>query len=626
MESNISQDLSNYQKMLSAISTKETKIVDMAVKNISVIQDSRTSLQTYQGTEPQSADLNKEFVTESTLQDSSKDVFDNLLSSLLLNSANTNNTDKYTLQMLSSEKESTKNSTANTITFFTKPKDMQKADDFFTAIDNWEQTEQAKSLLKLTESTYATTTNTYGRIQNEKYFANIGTKLGQLDASRTNVASANLLLNTFDNLFELNEHPLTKRTNNLYESQVVSYEKYLKNLEARVDPYDKSQSWKKFFSEVFSKDTAKEIGNVFLDTATSFGLGIAKSLLPSFKFKFKDANELKDIKPFLMDYWDFKELGFVLYDDSELSQYGPWSYTHIAKDFRQRDDVEKEINSALLKNFLGIEPPQASKEDAKKESEAVANERLAMSLLFDQLIATNSLLGQHQFMLQIKEDRDFKEAILKNKTINNFYFRIKNIGIPETKRPTVNSIYGHSGNNFLVNTQASMEHKTEMTIVCDRNFDVLEYLIRLSGLGICETGKVIEENKDGFRTYNLSTVSSTNNKLTATLGILNGRDLAKEFYMENPDWDFSKEGSTAKNLGLEETNANIATVAYAKLPYFTFKNFKIVNLNYNFKFDSTKVDSALLEIKATITWTRLQVEWLSAKDYFEDTIETVTDS
>lgn len=244
----------------------------------------------------------------------------------------------------------------------------------------------------------------------------------------------------------------------------------------------------------------------------------------------------------------------------------------------------------------------------------------AQSQLFDNFVAQNSLLGQHQYRLNIGKAA-FAE--ISEDLYNDFQFRARGIELPDLQRPVTDSLYGHTVLSMHSSLQANSEHSANITFICDRNFKTLEYLSRLAGLAI----KVDDH-------YNLSTVYDSSytedNDTTATICIDNGRTLAKAVNFENREWQFEKEAPIAANLGLkgvvvnEATKQGVPKVTYAKLPVFLLEHFRIINLDYSFKFDSTSVDSKLFEIKATVTWTKVTVKWETPADIFYSPISKST--
>lgn len=499
----------------------------------------------------------------------------------------------------------------------------------------------------------------------------VGAPVNKLTVSEFNVASANGMLSSLDNLFGSN---LSTGTLKLHESFSVSYEKYLTSLK-KVNPYNNKEPWNEFFKKIFSKETLTEIGSVFLDAASSFAIKLLNSLIPTFSFS--KISEIGDIKALLkgtksdtfektiegdrtknkyvvngkevtvvnfmdtldkaykslltvfksnrrdVDHWDASSVTYL--EDREFFEtksYKPFinkipsqiqSGVFEKTPHMQRIDESVPSLEFALMSLLGI-----------KYSGDVSKDQTA---LFKDFVSKNPLLGQHQYTLRIKKHSAKNVNYISDRIYDELIFRAKNIEFPTYQRPTSNSTYGHSGLTQLTSLQASAENKAVINIICDRNFDVLEYLIRLSGLGICTTGELpLEEDtlKETSRTYNLSTVadaSYSDNLSSATLRILNGRDLAKANFMENRELQLETQNISAANLGLPDQGTNKGTITYGKLPVFLFENFKIANLDYPLSFDSTKVDSKLLEIKATVTWSKVQVKWEAAQDIFYSSVQ-----
>jgi len=446
---------------------------------------------------------------------------------------------------------------------FAENSDLQKAENLGEWLDNWYGSSNEKALLKL--------------VENSK---NVGSSLKDLPVSRTNVTSTNTMLTSLDNAFGWN---LSKGTEQLMESKSVSYETHLKNLELTVDPTDRDESWGDFFKKVFSKNTLKEIGSTFTDAAVEFGLNFIRSFIPSVTF-----NNVEDSK------WE--------------SDFGK---------------IQTSTISMALLSLLGIDFSRDSKSSADKDVAKVLHD----------FVAKNPLLGQHQYTLRISKPKCKVGNSISEDLYNEFIFRVKNVDFPTYQRTTANTSYGHSGMTLLTSLQATAKHEAVLNIICDRNFDVLEYLIRLTGLGICTTGELPTNEADLKKTtriYNLSTVadsSYTDELDTATLRILNGRDLLKANNMMNRETDYSKTEPTAINLGFDDVpGASRSLVTYGKLPVFLLENFKFVNLDYPLNFDSTKIDSKLLEIKATVTWTKASVKWEEAGDPFYGSPESESDN
>ena len=499
----------------------------------------------------------------------------------------------------------------------------------------------------------------------------VGVPVSKLAASDFNVSSANSLLSSVDNLFGSN---LNSGTLKLHESFSISYEKYLTSLK-KVNPYNNKEPWDEFFKKIFSEETLTEIGSVFLDAASSFAIKLLNSLIPTFSFgKVSEIGDVKSLlkgtksdtfekaiegdrtknkyvvngkEQVLVDFMetldkDYKHLLAItklFQRDLEYWDETSITNTETAISFGTTFDSFLDILTENYQDFQELESSahiQSINENVPtvefalmsllgiKYTEDVAKDQ---SALFKDFVSKNPLLGQHQYTLRIKKHSAKNVDYIPDKIYDELLFRAKNIEFPTYQRTTTNSIYGHSGLAQLPSLQASADNKAVINIICDRNFDVLEYLIRLSGLGICTTGGLpLDEDtlKKVSRTYNLSTVaddSYSDNLSSATLRILNGRDLAKANFMENRELQFETQNVSALTLGLPEQGTSRGLVTYGKLPVFLFENFKIINLDYPLNFDSTKIDSKLLEIKATVTWSKVKVKWEAATDHFYSSVQ-----
>lgn len=544
---------------------------------------------------------------------------------------------------------------------FAENSNLQKAENLGEWLDNWYGSSNEKALLKL--------------VENSK---NVGSSLKDLPVSRTNVASTNAMLTSLDNAFGWN---LSKGTGQLLESKSVSYETHLKNLELTVDPTDRNESWGDFFKKVFSKNTLKEIGSTFTDAAVEFGLNFIRSFIPSVTFnnvedskwesdfgkiqlkgtensKWKDdfkkqqdpTSEKPSLKIFLNgqtlktedgDFETYREAYFINPKQTEppskttvpdfisflhgkgTKKIALNSSVEESKDKYNSLDQDATTTSMALLSLLGINFSRDSKSSTDKDVAKVLHD----------FVAKNPLLGQHQYTLRISKPKSKVGSSISEDLYNEFIFRVKNIDFPTYQRTTANTSYGHSGMTLLTSLQATAKHEAVLNIICDRNFDVLEYLIRLTGLGICTTGELPTNEADLKKTtriYNLSTVadsSYTDELGTATLRVLNGRDLLKANNMMNRETDYSKTEPTAINLGFDDVpGASRSLVTYGKLPVFLLENFKFVNLDYPLNFDSTKIDSKLLEIKATVTWTKASVKWEESGDPFYGSPKSESDN
>lgn len=530
---------------------------------------------------------------------------------------------------------------------FSENKNLKEAENFGEWLDGWYGSTNEKALLHL--------------VENSKF---VGAPLGSLELSRANVASANTMLSTIDSTFGSD---LSSGTLQLLNSFSVSYEKPLKSLK-RINTKNDQESLGQFFSKIFSVDTLKEIGSVFVDAAAEFGLKFVSSFIPTLTFGGVDDWESRadNLSPVLMDWIDawtstnssktvskqkyyesfekrYKSLfapkigggksnsGSVRYS-SQKAWYSDEFYTYdeneiknIQKDFNQFDQAVATTEMGLL-SLLGI---KYSREKGSKYS-ADAD----VSKLFKDFVTKNPVMSQHQYILRVNKHKATCDNSITEDLYNELLFRIKGVDFPAYQRSTANTNYGHSGMTLLTSLQASAKHEAVLTVVCDRNLDILEYLVRLTGMGVCTSGE-FKESKPGeglekvARIYNLSTVSDSSYSDTpssATLRILSGRDLLKANNMEERDLDFGQTEPTGLTLGVadeDDPKNKREKVTYGKLPVFLFENFKFVNLDYPLNFDSTKVDSKLLEVKVTATWTKIKIKWQKDTDIFRSTAEKV---
>lgn len=434
---------------------------------------------------------------------------------------------------------------------------------------------------------------------------------------------------------KLNNQVLEKVTNNtnlnaLGQLAKVDNEPLIK-LNARVDPKDNSENFLDFTKKVFSLDTLKET----LDFTKDLGIGLGKftlknvlnALIPDIKSK--DIKKLKtrfNNDDSLLSATIQDIIGKPVVDKLEQKYYeGKEEKTKVVGKYQHivAGDIASVLELAIVKK-LGI------------STEHKVRERQDLSNLFKSWITSNPLLGQHQFNLTIKSLANLKitkDLVDVNTIEKNLTFRVQGIKIPDIKRNVSNMSYGHSLFSNINNLQASTENKADLEIICDKNLDTLEYIIRLAGLGVCEN---FNENTQ-TKTYDLSTISDSNfNEETyncAFLDIYNGRDLAKSVYMENLEWEFEKTGITKKALNIDylldaktntladqkQSSSTSEKVVYAMLPQFYFENFKIVNVDYSFSFEAGS-SAKLLKLKTTCTWSKMYIDWVSPERYFYDTV------
>lgn len=453
----------------------------------------------------------------------------------------------------------------------------------------------------------------------------------------------------------------SSKAEQLNNSNSVSYVHFLPNLDQRVDATNNDESFAEFSKKLFGRETWEEIGATFTDAATEIGLGFIKSLIPDLRFIKKEDKSYKEAgfgKGGKLDHSfkrDFRDFNYSVAENDIWKDILGEEYSQVSTVIRTSDTVADTIYSnasdrilasgggladLIELNILGKLEISTNHSIARTDANINKYTRVVssdfsiqdQSELFTKFVANNPLLSQYQFNLSlvdnIKDQQNtdtVKELTNDSDIIKNLIkFRIRNISIPNYSRPVDNSNYGVSILSTISSLQPSADYKADITIICDKNLDVLDYLIRKTGLGL-------RENKIGDTSkYNLSTVTNVKtNSFTATLSTINGRDINKSLRFENLDWNFAKNAPTASYLGTnysldfvengatrETASASRDTVIYAYLPEFTFENFKFINLDYNFSFEASTTNSKLLEIKATVTWTKLYTTWKESKDTY----------
>lgn len=284
-----------------------------------------------------------------------------------------------------------------------------------------------------------------------------------------------------------------------------------------------------------------------------------------------------------------------------------------------------------------------------------------------EMVSQDPLLSQYQFDLQIptterKEKSngseetitDLSASMYQHNDTSHAYtnYRVKGITFPAYKRKVTDTHYGVHTLSTHTDLYASADHTATLTIIVDKKMEVLQKLIT----NVTGNGHVAAKYID------LSTVSSANvpNSATvATLQIRNGRDILKSIGMENPDWKLDQEqsiGTVQDKTGYDSDNINFDASAdfnnkaalakvkgntekaerlkekankakkvdstvkktmvemYNPLPKFQFWGFKIINLDYNFNFDTE--GGNVFEIKATVTWSKAEIIMQPAKDIY----------
>lgn len=489
--------------------------------------------------------------------------------------------------------------------------------------------------------------------QNNKEFILKSTAVlnNQNNVDTTLARSINSALRSTTNVFrgDLN---FDSKIEQLKRSNSVGFNNYLTNLNARLDTTNNDESFVDFTKKIFSKDTLTEIGELSKTAAIDLGKDLLKSLIPKISFNKKEDNLRKLPRRFFYEEDLLTKDILNIIGTLETVNVYPFQFIGYTKKYiigsangladRLELAIIEKLGISTKHTFVNIDYGETSKKYPIK-----GFTRQDQSKLFENWITKNPLLGQHQYNLSIKS--------LSNQKIKNNYsdiatttdiekdltFRVQGIKIPDIKRNVSNSIYGYSTISTLNNLQAETENKAELEIICDKNLNTLEYLILLTGLGICEN---INE-KDNQKIYNLSTISDSNfneeNYNYAILSIYNGRDIAKALYMENPEWEFEKTGISKDSLNInydldykasiskennkksKENNKKDVSkpsekVIYAMLPQFTFEDFKIVNIDYSFDFE-TNTSAKLLKLKTTCTWSKMYIDWVSPEKRFYDT-------
>lgn len=510
--------------------------------------------------------------------------------------------------------------------------------------------EATKGLGKLIKSSKEIASNSINYVKDE--ISNFTKKVANFKDKYINAETFYSVEKKVSNFLETSQSLLANAGN---------YEHYLTQLDSKVDPTDRSESFEDFSKKLFSKETANELGSVLVDELANLGDNLIKSLIPKITIKNNQDSFEDDLKKYYVRLQTYliKNRGIedLEIKDSNISKvlgdlenYSRAQVIDNPKDFIDTvnaakivkwnygsinglaDQIELKIlqklnvstNHNIYKSSISLKDSQGNTTKTIQFNSDFT--RQDQSQMFKNLVSKNPLLGQHQFMLtlpnmvntQVVKDLDY--SFIENQLAN---FRVQSLKIPDVSRINTSNLYGNSIINQLPNLQANLENKAELNIICDRNLNTLDYLIRLTGLGLQEAAE------DDQIVYNLSTITNSNfsrENTIAKLSILNGRDLAKAIYMENPEWMFDKQSPTAKNL---EVNYNVDTLAetesptrenvlYAKLPEFVFENFRVVNLDYSFKLATSSLK--LLEIKALCTWTKMYINWVDTSLLYYDTL------
>ena len=470
---------------------------------------------------------------------------------------------------------------------------------------------------------------------------NVNKSINQLSTSREAAVSGIATVNHFLNLFGTS----SEKSTSLLNSKTVSYETYLTGLASRVTTENTGKSadeeWNDFWKEVCSTETAKEIGATFIDAAAEWGTSIVKNIVNAFtNFSFinksseypGDTKAAEQFNPALFPRTlndtdgvkTAKDSFAVVFGNSEKpnKRVNLKTFELLPESKNTTEDGKVEdSNAAKLINTVTT----ASEKFIKKSLQLILDSQKetttsTVSQIFDQFVANNPLLSTHQFVLTLPRldstGTDLTSAYL---------FRVKGITIPSVKRDTSKLLYGFTNTSAIVNNFAKATSKADLTFSCDKNMDVLEQLITVAG-----TGVHVKDKDEDY--YNLSTVSDSDDHWSniegaanACLRVCNGRELAKIFNMTNKEFNFENKtfNDAAKLLNNDQelkTSTSSSTMNYAKLPVFTFENFRITNLDYNLKFD-TKTKQPL-SVKATATWTKMKVVWEDDQDLAYAEVDT----
>lgn len=255
------------------------------------------------------------------------------------------------------------------------------------------------------------------------------------------------------------------------------------------------------------------------------------------------------------------------------------------------------------------------------------------SILFKKLCQENPLISGYQFDLYINDKAEDKELEKLNKTVRwsgghsedrkipyeisdsktvpgdtkDLFtsawqnYRASGLTIPSIGRNTSKVNYGYTAFSVISNSQSGFEHKAELTITCDKALDELVYLTQI-------TGTSMKLDTDLFDLTTIADVSSKHrgNGGTAILQVRDGRALTEylDFNEQGDLVDVIKPAQKQNDSG-KSTGENTG-IEWAYTVQFIFEKFKIINTDYEFVFDATS-NNTLLNIKATVTWTRMQI-------------------
>lgn len=497
-------------------------------------------------------------------------------------------------------------------------------------------------------------------------------------------------------------------------SESVGFQGYLSLNTASYGSVVRDDGWKKSFSSIFNKDTAKELGSTFADLGLDLLIEIANQNLNGWTPRNGKlaADSYERFKAFSRNVGYYNAIGFLDFDQyyydrpsitkilgtddvdfSRIKKYylpgkpqGEYitdesSYTRTVRFIQDASEHESAVQSAKYdgvtstarKSSLAIvdsnifieedyEQPVADTILDHKPTKIDLVERALIDLVQPQgesfkngyiheMVSKNPLLSTsqyHLFIKPLKENNSITTAYyndgghvletanvtgIKNldKTTRwlnsteshydldnqgNFAnekthysagsawknFRIKGLPIGSFDRQSAGINYGVQILNLIPNLQADSDYKAEITIICDRALDELEYLNLITGVGIYKGPGDYNPTSKATKVFNLSAVSDSDYSYCddAYLRIRNGRDLMKSLFAEELNRDFGES---------EEIQA-----IYYKVPVFHFHKFRIINTSNSFKFEHS--NHKPLELKATVTWSRLNIDWEDPLDIY----------
>lgn len=321
--------------------------------------------------------------------------------------------------------------------------------------------------------------------------------------------------------------------------------------------------------------------------------------------------------PSFKDFWRLETLGSLIIQVRKAKDTGEKDENGKAKQTKESVDAIIGRSGGLATAAMNLTLKSIFKDfNFKNEKDKASSGIDNTAAFFEMISSQDPLLSQHQFLMRIETGEGLLDPVLFSKGYANY--RILGITIPGYKRPTQDTFYGNSLYSALTALQATHEHVAEFTIYIDRHFKALSSLITVAGTTIL--------NKD-TASYNLSTVSESA-KWNANLGtvklyVLNGRDLNKSLFFENLEWKLNEttaakflknlDGTSTSSDGNNNDTTNIVH-RYSQLPVFTFHNFRFINTDYDFKFSSNSGEP--FQIKATVTWTDMQIDMRDATDLY----------